>query len=340
MRRLASMICVVALAGCGGSGGTSGSVTPPAAPTGTLFVANADGINSFAVTASGNTFPLRQITGLSAHTDGANGIDDTQGFSSRTIRGLAAANTVGTVGALMVSVAHMQQPGSQVWEFAPTATGAADAMIISTGAGVDYGLTPAIGIASAPGRAGYDVLPGIFYVARTNPPSAYRAAGPNGCCPSSRGIAADADGNVYVSSSFPNEVAVYSATTTTGTATPMRTIATASLPGPMSLGPDGMLYVVERATGAQSPSTIEVFAPGASSPARVLGPFSGDMPVVSVALDNQNELYVAQAQADVNDQPTGPGSITVFAPGASGSATPIRILQNPIQKMVAIAIGR
>lgn len=330
MLRRASLICVLALAACGGGAPTV--TAPPLAPTGTLFVANADGISVFPVTASGNAAPQRQITGLSAHTDGAGG-GNTTGFSSTTVRGLAPGSTAGSVAALIVSVAHMQSPGSRIFEFSPTAIRPADARIIILLSGIDFGLNPAVGIASVPSRPGYDVLPGLFYVAKTDPPSAFRIASP------SRAIAADAAGNVYVSSDNPAQVAVYSPAATTGNATPARTIATASSPGPMAIGPDGTLYVVERANGFQVPSTIEEFAPGASSPARVLGPFPADMSVVSIAVDNQNELYVAQAQVDANQVTTGPGTIAVFAPGASDAATPVRSLQNPIQNMVSIAIG-
>jgi hypothetical protein len=342
VRRFASLLCVLALAGCGG--GASSGVAPPAGParpTGTLFVANADGVNVFAAAASGNAVPQRQITGLYKLNPGALG-GTGQGYWSEFLTAIAPGATSGTVAALVVHVAHLQQPGFVVDEYGPAANGTNPPQNVQSPVpNVDIGLAPPFSMAAVPGGSGYDVVAGT-YVERTSPPNAFRNAAGQAAFTTGSRIALDSAANVYVSTQNPGKIAVYAAGAT-GDATPIRTIATAAVPGPIAIGPDGTLYVAESpaTTGSPQPdlsNTIEVFAPGATSPARVLGPFAADVSVVSIALDAQNELYVAEAQV-VNRAATGTGTIAVFAPGASGAAAPVRILQNPIQNMVSIAVG-
>lgn len=338
MRGRAVMICVLVLAGCGGG---SFPATAPPVPAGTLFVADADGISVFSASASGNATPQRRITGLYASRPGANG-GGGLGSSSTSVRAIAAGSKRGTVAAVVMRFDHGPGFSYVVDEFGPDADGAVSPQNVYPDA-LGTGWVAPQGIARVPGSSSYDVLQGYGFVVKTPPTNVFRTAvGQFGL--NDRGIALDASGNVYVSSQTPDKVAVYAAASTCDYAyprdplqcdtTPLRTITAAASAGAIAIGPDGTLYVVEQA-GPQGRFTIEEFAADSMSPARVLGPFAPDEAVIAIALDGQNALYVAQAQT-ANAALT---SIAVFAPGASGAATPVRVLQNPLPNIVAIAVG-
>ena len=128
----------------------------------------------------------------------------------------------------------------------------------------------------------------------------------------------------YSSVTFTTTVFEYAANATTGAA-PVRTIAVPVFT--MAVGADGTLYAGTNDQPGRSPTrygTIYVVPPGATSPTRTITlPAPGTLPVGSLAVDAAGELFVGGSDLNGNQ------SIQVFAPGASGNATPIRIITNP-----------
>jgi hypothetical protein len=141
-------------------------------------------------------------------------------------------------------------------------------------------------------------------------------------------FATDPHGEIYVASyssvTFTTAVFEYAANATTGAA-PVRTIA---VPAPtMAVGSDGTVYAGTNDQPGRNPTrygTIYIVPPGGTSPTRTITlPAPGTLPVEALAVDAAGELFVGGS--DLN----GNFSIQVFAPGASGNATPIRIITNP-----------
>src|SRR6266581_804323 len=136
------------------------------------------------------------------------------------------------------------------------------------------------------------------------------------------GIARDAAGNLYVanswSSSGSTSITVYTAGAT-GNAAPIATIAGANtgLSGPTGLAfdPAGRLYVTNDA------GSVTVYAAGASGNVAPIATIGGSSSTdntglnypVGIARDRAGRLYVTNP---------GPNTVTVFAAGASGNATP------------------
>lgn len=81
----------------------------------------------------------------------------------------------------------------------------------------------------------------------------------------------------------------------------------------------GVVYVASAAD-----SSIVIYAPGAkgrATPARRIGPRSGLVSPQALALDSDGRIVVSSGQ----HRAEGKGSITVYAPGASGDAAPVRV---------------
>ena len=139
-----------------------------------------------------------------------------------------------------------------------------------------------------------------------------------------RGIARDAAGNLYVANYGSNAITVF-APGASGNATPIRTIAGAStlLNGLEGIAVDGAgsLYVAD-----QTGSRILVFGAGADgnvAPIRTIaGSCTGLHRPMGLALDGTGNLYAANLGADT----PGTNSVTVYAAGASGNATPVSII--------------
>src|SRR2546422_171526 len=135
------------------------------------------------------------------------------------------------------------------------------------------------------------------------------------------GIALDAAGHLYVANNGNSTITVYAAGAT-GNATPTATIAggNTGLNQPLGIALDGAgrLYVTNY--GASTPS-ITVYAAGATGnttpTATIAGSSTGLNYPSGIALDAVGQIYVANA-ASTNHL----YSITVYAAGATGDATP------------------
>jgi len=134
------------------------------------------------------------------------------------------------------------------------------------------------------------------------------------------GMALDGTGKIYVTVGISNSINVYAAGAS-GNVPPTATIAggNTGLDNPAGIALDGAgnIYV----TNATSHS-ITVYAAGASGNATptttIAGGNTGMFIPVGIALDGAANIYVANARSNF-----GVGSITVYAAGASGNATPM-----------------
>jgi hypothetical protein len=139
------------------------------------------------------------------------------------------------------------------------------------------------------------------------------------------GMAEDAAANAYVTAINPNRVDEYTTTGVVLTSAPARSIAMRAQPGAIALSPDGTIYVaitIPSAVYGVSTNFVDAFAAGGTSVAREIGPFPNQ--IGALAVDSAGELFVG-----IN-APDSVTKVKVFAPNATGSATPLRVLQNPL----------
>ena len=323
-------------AGDGLTGATVTFTVTLAVPASTLFAGSADLINVFPASAAGTATPQRQISGFYVYRPPA------PRYYTEYLSGLAAGAQSGVVDVLITQDMQGVSPANKTIEYGPAANGTAPVQ----NSYANQGGAAGVAIARVPG--------GLFDVLASNDHVQQYAGTGNGqqnsrfdTTPAGgvTGIAVEADGTVDVGATNPGRVDRYAANSS-GVATPIGSISTGQLqPGPIAIGADGTLYVVEW-TGFPEISTIQEFAPGAATPARTLGPFAPGTTVPAIAVDPQNELYVALSVYGGQFGSTLTGNtIAVYAPGASGVATPIRTLLNPLAQenatapLVSIAVG-
>lgn len=141
----------------------------------------------------------------------------------------------------------------------------------------------------------------------------------------------DSAGQIYVAGiqgQGPSEILVY-ATGSTSAATPVRTILTgqptADLAGSVAVDDSGQIYVADDLKGA-----VNVFASGAdgsSTPIRTIqwdaSTFRGGS---NLAVDGTGDLYVLGYVEGTVAGLDNPSEVVVYAPGATGTATPARTL--------------
>lgn len=270
-----------------------------------LYVTNyslAPGVMVYGPGASGNVVPIRTITGHNTALENAAGI---------------ARDAAGTL--YVANPPHNPPYGGSITVYAPEAS--QNAVPIRTITGGGTGLYNPRGIAVD--RAGH------VYASNTYTVTVY-APGASGNAPPIRtiesyfqvgGVALDSAGNVYVSSR--GGIAVY-AVAAEG-ATPIRTIAGSNIllqcPAGMGLDAAGELYVADPCGGS-----ISVYAPesdGNAAPVRTIaGSNTGLNGPFAVALDAAGNVYVT----NTGGYTANAGSVTVYAPGASGNAPPVRTL--------------
>lgn len=139
-----------------------------------------------------------------------------------------------------------------------------------------------------------------------------------------KGATLDAAGNVYVTNA--NSVNVYTAGTSGHNDKPARHISgpKTGLDYPWGIAVDGSgdTYVANDASRSFRPDSITVYGPGATGnvkPIREIhGIRTGLIRPSAIAFDSLGNLYVANAS-----EAYGPGTISVYAPGASGNTVPI-----------------
>lgn len=329
MRYLVAILAL-ALAGCGGgrvlslppAGPGTGQAAPQARQAAataaggpTLYVAGPDRVAAFALGASGYATPQRTITGF---------YEAPPGVEHYVSNRLAAIGT-GADGTLYTIVDT--RSGHDVFDcrievFGPTADG-------YTPARTPYcdGSVP-VAIVGRPSGA-IDFLSGQYetndQVARVQANGARMVRATLPGMITHFGMAEDAAANAYVTAINPYRVDEYTTTGFALTPAPVRSFAMRAWPGAIALAPDGTMYVaisIPNAAYVAFTNFVEAIPPGGTSVAREIGPFPNR--IGALAVDGAGELFVG-----IN----GPDSVTkvkVFAPNATGSATPLRVLQNPL----------
>ncbi len=117
---------------------------------------------------------------------------------------------------------------------------------------------------------------------------------------------------------------------------PSDTLPAFKNPTGIAVGEDGTVYI-----SSQGDSSVVIYAPGASGPARPvrrIGPSSGLVSSQAVALDSRGRIVVSSLQ----HRSDGKGSILVFAPGAEGDAAPVQIIagaKTGLSEPSALALG-
>jgi hypothetical protein len=287
------------------------SVTVNAAAATQFYVANLLGgpdftgsITVYTVGASDNISPTNTIAGANT------GLSDPFGIARDAAGQLYVANNFGN---------------SSITVYAPGAMG--NASPVTTIAGPHTGLNRAVGIALGGGNlyvansVGQSITVYPADASGDATPTA-TIAGSNTRLTDPQTVALDAAGDVYVVNAFVNRILIFAAGAT-GNVPPTDSIVglNTHLDFPQSIAFDaaGNLYVGN--LGSLSPS-ITVYPAGArgnaSPTATIAGASTGLSFPFGVAVDATGKLYVANAAGG----DTFAGSITVYAAGANGNATP------------------
>ena len=181
-------------------------------------------------------------------------------------------------------------------------------------------------------------LQGDTFIRRYNAINIYSAANPDKMREIKIGstfIALDAANDLYVSARYENAVNVYAP----GSKTPTRTI-TDGIYEPQGLAFDssGNLYVANSGstTGqgcGTNPGSVQVYAPGASSPSYTISGAQGICQPFRLAFDATGNLYVANLSLYGGP----PGTVTVYG---AGSNTLLRTITNGVTSPWSLALDK
>jgi len=161
-------------------------------------------------------------------------------------------------------------------------------------------------------------------------------AGTNTAISQDYGVAVDASGNSYVSDLRNPVITVYGPGAS-GNVSPIRTItgSNTGLSGPLGLAVDGSGELLVSNFSAQ---TVGVFAAGANgnaTPVRTIaGSNTGLGEPYGITLDASGKLYVVNNASQFG----GTDSVTVYAAGASGNATPLQTIEGSNTGMTGGAV--
>lgn len=132
------------------------------------------------------------------------------------------------------------------------------------------------------------------------------------------GIAADANGNVYVDDNVKDAIDRYPSTAS-GSASPTST-ASLGVPGiaesnQIALAPNGKIYA---ANGNGGVAVYGSFQNGSPAPQTIIGDWPNYIQAQGVAVDQSGTIYVTTGQQG--------GSVDVYAPGATAGSVPERVI--------------
>jgi sugar lactone lactonase YvrE len=281
-------------------------------PAGTIYVSDlqaADGqgaVDVFAAGANGNVAPIRQITGAATR--------------------LGGPGDVKLDGAGHVWVAN--ESSSTVTEYAAGAggTGAtANVAPIDTISGSNTKLCAPDDMSVAPD--------GTIYVGNHNgcggPSVVVFAPGASGNAIPERtltdnsvyvdGVGVDATGTLYVDNTegSPADIQVF-APGASGSATPERTIPVAGATDAI-VGFSGQLFITTATVQNGLTNSVQVFAPGASTPSQNITSATGLFYPDDLAVSPNGTMYVTNIQTPFT---SAPGDVVVYPPGATGNVPP------------------
>jgi hypothetical protein len=293
------------------------AATPPPAPAGTLYVVDGVEVNAFALTASGNA-PHRTIAVLAPDFAGGPAYDSSQSI---------ATASDGRLFAVRNSSPQANPRSCSIAEERPDAGGAGGLLSATP-------CDPSAMTLLARGPNGLVDEARLYFTSGAERTEIRRGVPANGTgvftLPYAvNAFATDPRGEIYVAQystvTFATTVFEYAANAPNGAA-PVRTIAVPAAFG-LAISADGTLFAGDNQSGRGVDKTgmIYVVPPGATSPARTITlPSPGLLPVEALAVDAAGELFVGGSDANGNQ------TVQVFAPGASGAATPIRTISNPV----------
>ena len=292
-----------------------------------------DTVNSYAAGSNGNVSPLTSIVGRDTGLDGPGGIAlDSAGslYVSNNGGGPTGGGSITTY-----------PPGAS-GDAGPTTTITSSFTELPVASSVAVDSTGNIYVANEFGSI--NIYPAGSYAA--GPPIA-SIAGNNTGLFFPLGIAVDSAGNIFVLND-DNAVTVYRANSS-GDATPKATISIdrngKSVPTGMAVDAHGKLYVTSRA-GVKcdqngqfckkiSGPNVALYPAGshghANASAVISGPNTQLGSPSAIALDHGGNIYVTdEGPAKCSGGcclNSGPGSVTVYAPGSSGDAAPIATIK-------------
>ncbi len=368
--RVVSSACVLfvvscALVACGGGHLGGNSALPQSghrgvldySPGDTLYVSDATEVNAFAIDATNSTAPTRTIT---PHIN----------QSGLSIAGIAT-DASGQLEILQNRSAHADcriviDPSS-----ANGTSAAAGQFACNTAASGSSGYVVVTGIAITRDPIGVSYLESVNdatqygdFVQRANTdtsPAGTASTGPtdnggsdgssiialSGPLSSHHGIVEGVGGHVYVSSTQYGAARIDNFLAAAHGSTPPTHTFTLSgrvSAGALALASDNTLYVATTdGSGNAYVDSLPASSVGAGAPTTSIGPI-GQSSITALTVDAQGNIYVAlTANASAPGGAASATHVRVYAAGASGKATPVRILQDPVpigQSITGLAIAQ
>ena len=103
----------------------------------------------------------------------------------------------------------------------------------------------------------------------------------------------------------------------------------------IALDSAGNIYVANQGSPPDDPASITIYRAGSNGDvapfARIAGSRTGLKSPNGVAVDSHGYIYVANESRE----PEGTDSITVYSPGSTGNATPVRVISGPATKLAS-----
>jgi hypothetical protein len=274
-----------------------------------IFATDESSVTAYPLASKGDVTPIATIAG-----------DDT---------GLLEAWGIAVDSSGYLYVANNVGPGGTVVVYPPKSN-----MNASPSATIDVGAFPT-GVAVDSSRNLYVTSHEFNTVAIYSPgssgddPPIAAIGGDNTGLDGPAGIALDSEGNIYVvnQNAQPEATITVYPAGSNGNVTPAATIAGDStglnFPAGIAVDSKGYMYVTNFEGGPLGAGSITIYAPGSNGDVAPSATITGSRtelnePFFGIAVDSTRKIYVANVAS-----PTGPTTITAYAPGSHGNVRPI-----------------
>ncbi len=284
---------------------------PPPPPAEEIYVGNYNAVEAYPIGANGNAVPMRTITGLG----------NTPNLAPQL--GPIAVDSYGTLALVELGTTSLNS-----YDLLTTAPGASGPVEAVTAVRSETGLPRSVTFEGTRPAVLVNGQLDMFPPA----PAIQTGVAPSSALNVPNGIAAttDAAGNIYVARSDAGSgggIDVY-APGASGSAAPVKSLTysgvsslTADTAQAIAVAPDGTVYVEAELTYNRTDATFGVLAFSASSfgtaaaPVRTITIGSN---AAGLAVDRAGEIFVGFGW-----------QVSVYAPGASGNAAPVRVIMAP-----------